>query len=76
MRPKRLWVVIGTLVVAAGLIFAGRHAIARVLTEQILSVASGYHVRIGEMHLQSDHGAFLDVHVSKDADPVLGCGSD
>ncbi|MBV8689458.1 MAG: hypothetical protein JOZ59_05070, partial [Candidatus Eremiobacteraeota bacterium] len=62
---------IGTLVVVAGLLFAGRHTVGRVLIEQILSVASGYHVRIGEMHLQSDHGAFLDVHVSKGPDPVL-----
>ncbi|MBV8726987.1 MAG: hypothetical protein JO233_04315, partial [Candidatus Eremiobacteraeota bacterium] len=62
---------VATIVVALGLIFAGRHTVGRVLTEQILSVASGYHVRIGEMHLQSNHGAFLDVHVSKGADPVL-----
>ena len=50
---------------------SARHAVARILVSQILSAASGYHVSIGEMRLQSDHGAFLDTHVSKNGEPVL-----
>jgi len=71
LRRKRLWIPIVTIAVVAGLAFVGRHAAGRVIVEQILSEASGYHVRVGELRLQTSHGAFLDVHVSKNGDPVL-----
>ncbi|MDQ2680882.1 MAG: translocation/assembly module TamB domain-containing protein, partial [Candidatus Eremiobacteraeota bacterium] len=36
-----------------------------------MSLSTGYHVQIGEMRLQSDHGALIDTHVSLGNEPVL-----
>lgn len=48
-----------------------RHQVARIAISQILSLGSGYRVQIGEMRVQSDHGAFIDTHISRGGDPVL-----
>ena len=73
MRTRRGLVasIAAALVVLLIILVSARHAVARILVSQILSAASGYHVSIGEMRLQSDHGAFLDTHVSKNGEPVL-----
>jgi len=65
--------VIATAVVAALLLvtLAARNLIARGLIEGIVSLATGYQVRIGDERLGTTHAVFFDVHVSKNGDPVL-----
>ena len=65
--------VILTAVVAALLIAVvlARHLIARALIEGIVSLATGYQVRIGDERLGMSHGTFFNVHVVKNGDPVL-----
>lgn len=47
------------------------HAVARFAVSQVIGLTTGYGVRIGEMRLGRDHGAFLDAHFSKHGEPVL-----
>ena len=65
--------VIATAVVAALLLVmvAARNLIARGLIEGIVSLATGYQVRIGDEQLGTTHAVFFDVHVTKNGDPVL-----
>lgn len=61
-------------IAAAILLTAGivqRHAVGRVVVSSLLSLTTGYRVDFGEMRLQSDHGAFLNTHVSRHGEPVL-----
>ena len=62
-----------TAVVAALLIsvIVARHLIARALIEGIVSLATGYQLRIGDERLGLSHAAFFNVHLVKNGDPVL-----
>ncbi|MDP9017433.1 MAG: translocation/assembly module TamB domain-containing protein [Candidatus Eremiobacteraeota bacterium] len=68
---KRFWALIAALAVVFTVLAINHHPVGRFLMTQTLSLASGYHVEIGEMRLQSDHGAFIGTHVSKHGEPVL-----
>ncbi len=44
---------------------------ARITLSTIVGPLTGYNVRVGDLRLQSHHGALVDVHVSRGGQPVL-----
>jgi len=68
---KRWWSGLAAAVVVVGVAVACRHALIRFGLDQAIGIATGYTVRIGDQRLGRDHGAFLDVHVSRNGEPVL-----
>ncbi|MFN2528371.1 MAG: translocation/assembly module TamB domain-containing protein [Candidatus Baltobacteraceae bacterium] len=68
---KRLTALIAAIAVVFVLLALARHTVGRVVITQTLSIATGYHFDIGEIRLQSGHGAFINTHVSKNGEPVL-----
>jgi hypothetical protein len=68
---KRWWSGLAAAVVVVGFAVACRHALIRFGLDQAIGIATGYTVRIGDQRLGRDHGAFLDVHVSRNGEPVL-----
>ena len=68
---KRLVVGLLAAVIVAGLVIAKRHELVRFAIASAASVASGYHVTIGDQRIGIDESALLDVHVSRDGVPLL-----
>ncbi|MBV9271138.1 MAG: hypothetical protein JO165_08590, partial [Candidatus Eremiobacteraeota bacterium] len=52
-------------------VLAARHTVTRFALTTVLSLATGYRIDVGDMHLGLNHGAFLDTHVSRHGEPVL-----
>lgn len=69
-KNARVGLVVAVVLVLLAVLVA-RHAVARFAITSILSLATGYRVEIGDVRLGSDHGAFLDTHVSRHGEPVL-----
>lgn len=69
-RRRTLIVAALALVALVGLILA-RHPIVGFVLEHGVSFATGYTVRFGEHRIGREHGAFFDVHITKNGDPVL-----
>jgi hypothetical protein len=64
-------VIAAALAALVAVLAAARHVVVSVVLGAILSVATGYEVRIGSSQLGPSHGVFTDVHVRKNGDPVL-----
>lgn len=68
---KRWWAGLAAAVVVVGIVVASRHALIRFALEHAIGIATGYSVQIGDQRLGRDHGALIDVHVSRNGEPVL-----
>jgi hypothetical protein len=69
---KRLPSAIAALIVIVVVVVAVFHnAAARLALSTIASLATGYGIRIGDVRLEAQHGALVDVHVSRAGQPVL-----
>jgi len=67
-RSTILAAIVAALVIAGVL---GRHVLIRGILEEVFSAATGYDVGFGDQHLGVSHGAFFNVHLRKNGDPVL-----
>jgi hypothetical protein len=68
---KRLIAGILAGIVVVGLVVANRHELLRFAIEQIVRVATGYALSIGDVHFGSNRAQLLDVQVTHNGDPVL-----
>jgi autotransporter translocation and assembly factor TamB len=71
VRRRIAWGLVAVAVVLGIFVVAERHEVIRLLLQTGIKIATGYDVRIGDQRLQADRGAFIDVHVSRDGEPVL-----
>jgi hypothetical protein len=72
VRASRRAVVVAAVVAALLVVLiAGRHTIARIVLQGVLSAATGYQVSIGSQTLGTHHAVLFEVHVVKNGDPVL-----
>lgn len=68
---RRVALTVGAVAALALAIVLARHPIVSFTLQRVLSVATGYDVRFRDEHLGWSHGAFFNVHVAKNGDPVL-----
>ena len=59
------------LIVAAAFLAVYHNGAARFALTNIVGLATGYWVQVGDLRLGSHHGALVDVHVTRGGEPVL-----
>ena len=64
---------LAALVVTAVVVFVAvfHNGAARFALSNVVGLFTGYWVQVGDLRLGSDHGALVDVHVTRGGDPVL-----
>ncbi len=59
------------VVIVVVLVVVFHNGAARFMLSNIVRLATGYSVHVGDLRLEARHGALVDVHVTRGGEPVL-----